>query len=163
MMRRYAVFTLVLVLSVFAVARGLAVQKSPLAIKPGLWKMTGEYQASAAFRARLPPSAMAALDKPSDPQLQCLTQEDIDANRFEARPPKGTCQVTINSSSATEVQLTQVCTVDRTTQSVKLKIEAPTPTTLKVTWTPSDPDVAPTMVQSGTWLATSCTGDQRER
>jgi hypothetical protein len=158
MVRRYAVFALALLLSVFAVALGLAVQKSPLALKPGLWKMTAEYQASAAFRDRLPPSAMAALDKPSDPQLQCLTQEDIAANRFEARPPKGNCRVTINSSSATEVQLTQVCTVDPTTISVKIKVEAPTPTTLKVTWTPSDPGVAPTMVQSGTWLAASCTG-----
>jgi hypothetical protein len=156
MIRRSA--TLVSLLFVLAVSRGLAVQTSSLALKPGLWKITAEVQASRALRDRLPPSTLAILDKPSDPQLQCLTREDIAANRFDTRPPPGKCVVTTHSSSATEVQLTQVCTVDQTTRSVKVKIEAPTPTTLKVTWTPGDPDAVPSTVRSGTWLAESCTG-----
>jgi hypothetical protein len=180
MVRRSGIVALTLFLSVMAVSHGLADQKAPLALKPGLWKIVSEIQMSPGARDRLarspiplPPGIVADMEKPSE-KLQCLTQEDIAANRLTPTPPPEQqrrmaemekCRVKINRSSATEVQLTETCfdKGTRTDRITKIKIEAPTPTTLNYTMRPWDPDEGPTLTRRGTWLAESCTEVQKER
>lgn len=147
-----------------------AVADTPLALDPGLWKMSATATLSGAPPAglqSLPPAQRAAAerawrehtDKPVTHELrECVTAQDIrDANLLEA--DEG-CKRAVAKASASEWTVTETCTTEDGTRVTNFTVRALSRRTFEMRGTTlergADGERRGTMAVDGQWLAAQC-------
>ena len=150
----------------------LSAQKSPLNVKPGLWEMTVQIDMAAAMPAgvdmsKIPPEQRAKMEaliaaQKNKPHVvkSCVTQEEIDNYRVNEADNDTSCKTTVTKSSPTLVEMSQTCT-GLAAGTREARIEAPTPTTMKmVSKSTGGRGAGTTVNMNGKWLGADC-GDAK--
>lgn len=147
-----------------------AVADTPLAIDPGLWKMSTTATLSGAPPAglqSLPPAQRAAAErawrehtgKPVTHELQeCITAQEIrDANLLDA--DEG-CKRSVGKATASEWSVTETCRTDEGTRVTSFTVRALSRTKFEMRGTTvesgEDGERRGTMAVDGQWLAAQC-------
>jgi hypothetical protein len=152
------------------IALPLSAQKSPLNVKPGLWEMTIQVDMAGALpgvdMSKVPPERKAQMEammaaQKNKPHVvkSCVTQEELDKYQVN-EGDDASCKTTVTKSSATLVEMTQTCSGEAA-GTREARIEAPTPTTMKMTSkSTSGRGAGTTINMSGKWLGADC-GDEK--
>ncbi len=146
----------------------LSAQKSPLNVKPGLWEMSIQLDMAGAMppgidTSKMPPeqkakiaALMAAQKNTPHVVKSCVTQEELDNYQINEADKDTSCKTTVTKSSATVIEMTQTCS-GSAAGTRDARVEAPTPTTMKlVSKATSGRGAGTTVNMSGKWLGADC-------
>ena len=163
-----------LCLGIAAALPARADDKTPLAVKPGLWEMTSDMQHSGA--PPIPPEALARMSAEQRQKMEqmmqgamapqhrvdqhCVTAEDI-KHGFDRMDQmnRGQCTQKVTTSSATLHEGTFACT-GQGNSSGSYRFEAKSPESVVANWNMTMTSGANTMTMKsdmqGKWLAADC-------
>lgn len=160
------VFARVFVLAAILSASALA-QAPALNVKTGLWDMSFVADMTAAAQtadlSKMTPAQRAQWDAMMKTRgmvpmsfKNCLTREKLAEHRFTADRAGQTCRQTVTRSTATTLDINQVCTGTQPSTN-EIHVEAVSPTDIKVLVKQVAGRGSPlTVTMTGKWLAADC-------